>query len=165
MPDVVHAIAEKRSRGGHRRLAGAPGVGIELAELRLDLVGQPSAHQAAGRRAVLEGGVHPEMGQHLEQVGLAAAEEAADPRRVLPGRSQVGEVAVEDALEGVAELAVTDEGLDLRAELRPSLRVGGVGDSGLAVVGETTGPRVAIEQLVDLHGPVPPPWSVMPLAR
>ena len=140
-------------------------VGVQLAKLRLNLVGQAAANQTARGRSVGERGVHPQVGEHLQEVRLAAAEEAADPRGVLLRRAEVREIAIENALEGVAELPVADEGLELRPQLFPGRLVGSVDDARLPVVGEPRRARVAIEHLVDLHKAGPPPCSVIPWAR
>ncbi len=84
---------------------------------------------------------------------------------ILPGGSEVCEVAVEDSLEGVAELPLADEGLELLAQLSQGLLVGGVGDARLPVVGEPCRAGVSVEQFINFHGTIPPPWSVMPWAR
>ena len=81
------------------------------------------------------------------------------------GVSRFARIAVENALEGVAELPVADEGLELRPQLFPGRLIGSVDDARLPVVGEPRRARVAIEHLVDLHKPGPPPCSVIPWAR
>ncbi len=161
VPDVIDAAAEQRPGGRHGRPPGPVRVGVQLAELRLDLVGQAAAHQAAGRRPVGERRVHPQVGEHLQQVRLAAAEEAADPGRVLLRGPEVREVAVENALQGVAELPVADEGLELGPQFLQRRPVGDVYYPRLPVVGEPRRARVAVEHLVELHRAGPPPCSVI----
>ena len=165
VPDVIDAAPEHGSGGRHGRPPRPVRVGVELAKLGPHLVGQPAANQTAGRRPVGELGVDPQVGEHLQEVRLAAAEEAADPRRVLLRGSEVGEIAVENALERVAELPVADERLELGPQLRHRRLVRVVGDARLPAVGEPRRARIAIECFVDLHGTGPPPCSVIPCAR
>ena len=77
--NVVDAAAEQGPGGRHRRPSGPVRVGIQLAKLRLHLVGQAAAHETAGRRSVGELGIGPQVGEHLQEVRLAATEEAAHP--------------------------------------------------------------------------------------
>ena len=81
------------------------------------------------------------------------------------GGAEVREITVENALEGIAELPVADERLELRPQFFQSRPIGSVGNPRLSVVGEPRRARVAIEHLVDLHGASPPPCSVIPWAR
>jgi len=55
------------------------------------------------------------VGEHLEQVRLATAEEAADPHRRLFRLvvADVGEKGSEHPVEAVVELALTDEAAQL----------------------------------------------------
>ena len=163
--DVIDTAAEQRSRGRHGRPSGPVRVGVQLAKLSLHLVGQPAANQTARGRPVGEWGVHPQVGKHLQEVRLPAAEETADPCGVLLRGPEVREIPVENALQGVAELPVANEGLKLLPQLLASRGIGDVGNPGLAVVGQPRRARVAIEYLVDLHNAVPPPCSVIPWAR
>ena len=162
---VIDAAAEQGSRGRHGRPSGAVRVGIQLAKLCLNLVGQTAADQPARGRPIGERGVHPQVGEHLQEVRLAAAEEAADPCGILLRGVEVREIAIENALEGVAELPVADEGLELRAQLFPGRLIGGVYNARLPVVGEPRRARVAVEHLVDLHKADPPSCRVIPWAR
>ena len=165
VPDVIDAAPEHRAGGGHGGPPRPVRVGVQLAKLGPNLVGQPAANQTAGRRPVWELGVHPQVGEHLQEVRLAAAEEAADPRRLLLRGPEVREIAVENALERVAELPVADEGLELGPQLLHRRLVGLLGDARLPAVGEPRRARIAIEYFVDLHGTGPPPCSVIPCAR
>ena len=74
------------------------------------------------------------MREHLQQVALAATEEAADPDRLLRRVAQVAEVLREDAVESTGKLTLADEHLQLAAQLGHDLLVGLVGKAGLAVV-------------------------------
>lgn len=143
---MVYGAAQHGSGGGDGRAAGSLGLHFELSKMFLDVRRQPG-HQRPGRRAVLEARVRPKVRQHLQQVGFSAAEEAAYPHRVLPGRGvQVAEVAVQDPVECVGELAATHEGLQFGSKL--ALLVGAVArDSRLTVVGQLFGARVAFHQL------------------
>ena len=140
-------------------------MGVQLPKLRIDLVGQATAHKTAGRGAVFERRVHPKMRDHFEKVRLSTSEESTHPRRVLSGRAEVRQKPVEDSLKSVAELTVADEALELRTQFSACAGVCRVRDTSLASVGETGGPGIAIEQFVDLHRVVHSPCSVMPLAR
>ncbi len=143
--------AKKGARRRDWRAAGSPGLGVELAQRRLNVSGQGVCNQAAGGGAVGERGVLPQMRRHLQQMRLAAAEVPADPGRVLARSADVAEIPVEDSLQGVAEPAVADEGRQLFAKHFP-IPVVGDADAGLSIVREAGAARVAIEQFVDLHG-------------
>ena len=165
VPDVIDAAPEHGSGGRHGRPPRPVRVGVQLAKLSLNLVGQPATNQTAGGRPVGEPGVHPQVGEHLQEVRLAAAEEAADPRRLLLRGPEAREIAVENALKRVAELPVADEGLELGPQLLHGRLVGLVCDARLPAVGEPCRARIAIERFVNLHGAGPPPCSVIPWAR
>ena len=161
--------AEQGSRGGEQRLPRAAGAGVEFREVRLDVFRQAAGDEASGLRAVVERRVHPEMREHLQQVRLAAAEEAADPGGLLPAAAEVGEEPFEDALQTVGEAAVADEGLQFGAEGAFAGFVRGVADPRLPLVGERGGARVPLEEFVDLrslrgHGQ-PSSCRVMACAR
>ena len=68
-------------------------------------------------------------------------------------------------MEGVAELPVADEGLELGPQLRHGRLVNVLGDARLPAVGEPRRARIAIECFVNLHGTGPPPCNVIPWAR
>ena len=165
VPDVIDAAPEHGSGGRHGRPPRPVRVGVQLAKLGLNLVGQPATNETAGGRPLGEPGVHPQVGEHLQEVRLAAAEKAADPRRLLLRGPEVCEIAVENALERVAKLPVADEGLELGPQLLHGRLVGVVRDARLPAVGEPRRPRIAIECFVNLHGTGPPPCSVIPWAR
>ena len=76
-PDVVGGPA-REGAGSREQASGALAGGVELAQQTAQVVGH-RRHQAARRRAVRELRVLPQVAQHLQQVRLAAAEEAADP--------------------------------------------------------------------------------------
>ena len=65
--------------------------------------------QAPGLGPVRELEVGPEVLEHLDQVRLAGAEEAADPDARLLGLVEVAEVGAEDAAQPLRVLAVADE--------------------------------------------------------
>ena len=144
--------AQQRAGGGDGGFSKPCGLCVKFAKLCLDLVRQAATGETTGSRAVVEGGVHPKMGEHLEQVRLAAAEEAADPSGLLSRGPQVRQIAVEDALDGVFELTSADEGLKFCPEFggRPLVYLGA--NLRLAIVGKSRSARVAVEELVDLHG-------------
>ena len=134
----------------------------------MDVRGQAARDEGAGRGAIGELRVDPEVGEHLQQMRLAAPEEAADPGGFLPPPAEVGDEPFEDAAKAVGEPPVADEGLQFGAELGVLRGVGRFADPRLALVGERGGPRVAFEKFVDLrirrHGQ-PSSWSVMACAR
>ena len=57
------------------------------------------------------------MAQHLEQVRLAAAEEAADPCGFLVGLAQAVEVRADDPLHAIGVLALAHKRRELAAQL------------------------------------------------
>ena len=105
------------------------------------------------------------MGEHLEEVRLAAPEEAADPGGFLPLAADVGEESFEDALEAVGKTAVADEGFELGAVLAIECGFGGVRDAGLSLVRQDVGPGVAFEKFVDLGQVQLPSCRVIACAR
>ena len=140
-------------------------MGIQFLKLRMNLIGKPVLNQTTGGTSIGKLRVPPEMGEHLQQVRLAAAEEAADPRRVLFRGPEVRKIAIEDAQQRLAELPVADEHLELGPQLVQSRRVPGFHNARLSVVGEPRSARVAVEHVVDIHKTGPPPCSVTPWAR
>jgi hypothetical protein len=105
------------------------------------------------------------MAEHLQEVRLAAPEEAAHPRSVLSRTIELRHVAAQDALEGVTVLPIADEGFEFGAQFCHRSGIGGRRDPGLPAIGQGAGPGVAVENLVDFHAGSPIPWSVMPCAR
>ena len=107
---------------------------------------------APGLGAVLgEGVVRPQEAQHLRQVRLAAAEEAADPGRRLLRLTLVADVGLQDADEPAAVLSFADEVLQLEAEGAALLVGGGVGDRGDAVVQERDPVGISLVDVPVLH--------------
>ena len=103
--------------------------------------------------------------QHLHQVALARAEEAAHPDARLFRLIQVSEVGREDSLQAVGILAIADEIADLVAE-RVNLRSGLSGrDLGHPVVQEAIGAWVLIEELAVEHHRSCPSLLVIGIAR
>ena len=73
-------------------------------------------HQRAGGGAVGKVGVLPEVAQHFDQMGFAAAKEAADPDGVLLRFSQTAEVGLEHPLHSARVFAIADKVLQLETE-------------------------------------------------
>ena len=86
----------------------------ELLEEVFDAGRQPG--QAPGLGAVGKLEVGPEVLEHLDEMRLAGAEEAADPDAGLLGLVQVAEVGAEDAGQPFGVLAVADEVRELVAQ-------------------------------------------------
>ena len=160
---VVGAAAGQRTGRGHEA-AGAPGGDVELAQQRGQIFGD-RGDQAARRRPVGEFGVAPQVAEHLQEVRLAAAEEAADPGAALAGPAQIVEERADDPLDAVRILALADEGRELAAQLPHHLRVLAVGDPGLALVDEGVRRRIALEDVLDLHPCSSAPRGVIGTAR
>jgi hypothetical protein len=95
----------------------------ELLERGFQVVRQ--VREAAGARAAGKLLVDPEGAEHLDEVRLAAAEEAAHPDGLLLLLAEGAEVAVEDPLQAPGVLLFADEGLELPSE-RLQLLGGGV---------------------------------------
>ena len=124
-----------------------------------------SVTRLAGALAAGQLDVAPEVLEHPHEVRLAAAVEAAHPHRRLLGLAEVGEEAVEDALEAPRVLALADEALQLPAQHVPLLLGLGAHDLGDAVVRDLRLGRVAVEELSvrDRHRPLP--FGVIGIAR
>ena len=91
--------------------------------------------------------VAPEVLQDSHQVRLAAAEEAADPRRRLLGLAEVAEELIEDPFEPALVLALADEAAELPLQGRPVARVLGVLDLGHPEVRDVALGGVVFEDL------------------
>ena len=119
------ARAGAKGAGGGVQALAAPAEGGKLRQRIPHIVGQP--RQAAGAGAVFrEAEVRPQEAQHLRQVGLAAAEEAANPSGGLFRLILMMEVGTENALQARMVLAFADEMLQLEAQgaallLRPRI--------------------------------------------
>ena len=146
---MVGAPAGQRTGRG-RKTAGAPSGDIELAQQRGQILGN-RGDQAPRCRPVGEFGVAPKVAQHLQEMRLAAAEEAADPSAPLAGPVHIVEERPDDPLDAVRVLALADEGRKLAAQLLHHLRVLPVGDARLALVDERVRCGVALEDILDLH--------------
>jgi hypothetical protein len=125
--------------------AGAPACGVELAQEFAQLVRHGGDDGSRGR-AIWKGGVLPQMAQHLEQVRLAAAEEAADPCGFLVGLAQTVEVRADDPLHAVGVLAFAHERREFAAQLFERLCVLAVDDPRLPLVDQREGPDRAAER-------------------
>ena len=150
--DMLDIAAQHRTRGGDGRHLGSLSLHVQLSKLLLDGRGQTTGHERPRGRPVLEPSVGPDVREHLEEVGLAAAEEAAHPDRVLPGsRGEVRQILAQHPLQGVGELAAADERLQFGAEFTLSAGVV-LSDPRLATVGQLLGARVPLQEFVDLRG-------------
>ena len=147
LPDTVVGAGEECAGGGEQAAVAATGL-VEFGEVGADLL-RHLGHDAAGRGAVGERRVGPEVGEHLEQVALAAAEEAANPDRLLRRVAQVAEVLREDAVESAGKLPLADEHLQLAAQFGHDPLVGLVSKAGLAVVDQRLPRRVDKENVFD----------------
>ena len=106
-PDAVSGAGAQRAGRGVQPVP-APPQGGDLGEQFPHLVRRP--RQAARGGAILrEREVRPQEAQHLCQMRLAAAEEAADPRRRLLRLALVPEVGLQDAHQPAAVLTGADE--------------------------------------------------------
>ena len=157
--------AEQGPRGGEGWLVDPAGAGVQFRERRPNLGREPARDQGAGRDPVVERRVRPEVSEHLEEVRLAAPEEAADPGGFLPLAADVGEESFKNALQPVSEAAVADEALQLGAVLAVEHGLGGVSDAGLSLVRQDARPGVAFEKFVDLRQVQLPLCSVIACAR
>jgi hypothetical protein len=145
---------EAQAHAAHTRLHGAAGAvqpdalfsaGAEFFQQVCDVLRQ--GRQTAGADPAGQREVGPQVTQDLDQVGLAAAVEAADPGRLL-FLAEVVQVALEDLGEPRLVFALTNEGVQFVAKGL------GVFDvvAGDAFVGDLPGPGVFQEQCAVLHG-------------
>ena len=146
--DALAAARRQRPRRGVQA-AAALAQRVEFAQKVLHFLRE--AGQAAGGRAVVEAGVHPQMAEHLQQVRLAAAVEAAHPRRRLRRRTDVAEVGLQDADQAVLVLALAHEVLKLVPERLDFLVAGGLAYGGNAVVQQLGYSGIALEELSVFH--------------
>ena len=146
---MVGAAAGQRTGRGHEA-AGAPSGNIKLAQQCGQILGN-RWNQAPRRRPVGEFGVAPKVAEHLQEVRLAAAEEAADPSAPLAGPAQIVEERADDPLDAVRILTLTDEGREFAAQLLRYLLVLPVGDARLALVDEGMRRGIPLEDILDLH--------------
>ena len=148
-PDPLVA-AEQSPRRRHRHLTDPSRLRVQFTQRCDDVIGKRGSRQTARGGAVRELRVAPEVRRHLQQMGLAAAEEAADPGRILARRTEIAQVAVQDAPKRIAELPVANEGREFLAEhARPAVII--AVNPGLTVVRQARAARVAVEEVVNLH--------------
>jgi hypothetical protein len=104
--------------------------------------------------------------RHLQQVRLAAAKEAADPRGDLAIAIQGPQVAAEDPVERFAVLPIADERPEFRFEFAFGVFVGLGSKPCLSVVGKAVNDRIVGEQIPDgRHQWTPSECKVMLCAR
>jgi len=102
--------------------------------------------KATRRRAIrFEPRIDPEITEHFEQMGFAAAIKAADPRSRLCRRSQVVDIRLQDSDESVFVLAFADEVLQFVAESLNFILSRGFADTGYAIVLQLVSERIAGE--------------------
>ena len=96
----------------------------------------------SGNRRVL-----PEMTQHLEQVRLATAKEAADPSCFLIGLANAIEVGTDDFLNAVGVLAFAHESGELTAQLCKGLFVVAIDESRLPLIDQRKRSRIPLQNV------------------
>src|SRR5205814_6778722 len=101
---------------------------------RASQVVRHSWHKASCRRTVRENRVDPQVSEHLQQVRLAATEEAAYPRCLLAGVREVLEKRLDDLRDPVCILPFADEGAQLGLEFCNRSLIALVDDPRLALV-------------------------------
>ena len=113
-PDAVTGAGAQRAR---RRMkpAGTPAQCGDLLEHVLH-IGRHSGEASRARAVLRKGVVGPQETQHLREMRLTAAEEAADPGRRLLGLALVAHVGIEDANETPLVLALANEVLQLETQ-------------------------------------------------
>ena len=110
---VVHRAGAQRAGGGTQS-AQRLGAVAQLGEHGADLGRQ--ADQRARSGAVVEAVVLPQVAQHLDQVRLAAAEEATHPDGILFSLAQATEVGAEHAFHAPGVFAIANEVLQFEAQ-------------------------------------------------
>ena len=164
-PDAVPGSGPERSRRGVQAVASPP-EGRDLRQQLPHVVRQP--RESAGAGSVLgEGVVRPQEAQHLRQVRLAAAKEAADPRGRLFGLALMVDVGLQDSDQPAAILALADEVLQLETQRSALVGIQGVGHGRNAVVEERDPIRILLVDVPVLHASYTPGSSckVMGTAR
>ena len=110
-------------------------------------------HERAGGRTVDKAVILPEITQHFDEMGLAAAEEAADPDSLLLLPPKAFEVGLENPLQSAGVFAIADKGLQLEAErLDLALVMANFGDLRDAVIKQLNGCGVAEVEFAVSHG-------------
>ena len=140
-PDIVHgARAEGACSRAQttKRLAAIAQFLEQISDFRRQL------HERAGGGTVGKTVILPEIAQHFDEMGFAAAEEAADPDRLLLLPPQAIEVGLENPLQSAGVFAIADKGLQLEAErLDLALVVADFGDLRDAVIEQLDGCGIA----------------------
>ena len=148
-PDAVSGTSAEGSRRGVQALASSS-QGRDLGQQLHHVVRQPC--ETAGARSVLRKRVvHPQEAQHLRQVRLAAAEEAADPRGRLLGLALMADVCLQDSNQSAPVLAFADEVLQLETQRAALVLIQGVGHGRDAVVEERDPVRILLIDIPVLH--------------
>ena len=140
LPSAAHVVdVEEDGLGGHARSPPHGRHHHGVVDLPVEVVdGAPPVYL----------GVLEEVGEHLQEVGLAAPEVAGDPDAdAVGGRVERPLVGLEEVGEVAAQLARDDVLVELLADC---LVVGHLDDAVDVAV------DVALEQVVDDHGLVPP---------
>ena len=161
--NLVGRAARQRARGRDQP-AGATTSRVELAEQFAQFIRQ-RGHQRPCTGSIGECGVLPEVAQHLQQVRLAAAEEPADPHRLLVGLSKAVQKRANDLLDAVGVLTLANESGKFASQFLERSLVLDVDDARLPLVHQWVGRRVALQDLVDLHSDAPSPCKVMGTAK
>ena len=156
-PDVVRRPAGQRSGRGEQA-ACALARGVELAKEAAKVIWH-RWHEAASRRTIGKLRVGPEVAQHLQKMRLAAAEEPADPRRLLAGLGDVPQIRGEDPLKAVRVLPLADERRQLAAQLFEDLVVRLVGDARLPLIHQGMRGGISLKDVLDFHDE-PPALSI-----
>ena len=112
-PHIVPGTRSELSRRGVQTAQPASR-SAELFELIADVGGE--VDDTPGGRAIGERHVHPQGPEHLHQVRLAAAVEAAHPDAGLLGLIEIAQIGVQDAPHPLGVFTVAHEGLELVPE-------------------------------------------------
>ena len=144
-------VARAGAQRARRRMQTA--VALRLGAEFLQLVAHAlwQVRDAPRGGAVVEGAVDPECTQHLDQVRLARAVEAADPHGRLLGLLDVLQVDVEDVFQALFVLAIAHEGFELVPQNGQRLVGLFVVDAGHALVDQLSGRRVLLVDVAIEH--------------
>ena len=163
--DAASRPRAERSRGSVQPMS-SPAEGRDLPQELPCVVRE--MREAAGAGPVFgKRVVRPQKAQHLRQVRLAAAEEAADPGGRLLGLALAAEVGLEDPDQPAPILAFAHEVLELEAQGAAFVRGHRVAHGRDAVVEQRDAVGVLPEYVAVLHTPYTPRSSrtVMGTAR
>jgi hypothetical protein len=105
------------------------------------------------------------VAQHLQQMRLAAAEEAAHPGAALARPPEIVQERTNDLLDAVRVLPFTHKGRQLTAELGKRAFALTVGNPRLSLIDERVSSWIALQDILDLHAHPPSPCSVIGTAR